>query len=206
MLTALEVQALGLSLWVSSGSVAVSLAPGVALGWLLARRDFRGKRLVIGLLSLPLVIPHPVAGIALLLLFARGSLLGSILEGRLGIEVVSAAPGVVLAMLFVSAPLVVRAIEEGFHAIDPRLEQVSRSLGASDGTTFLRISLPLVRPAIVAGATSGAHCWARTMNAASGIIRHLPVHRSPPIPARGRGGPTASGHMEARYCRPRRTP
>lgn len=127
---------------------------GVPLAYLLERRRFRGRRLVIAALALPLVVPHPVAGIALLMIFAKNRLLGSILEGNLGLAVVSAAPGIVLAMLFVSAPLIVRAAQDGFRAVDPRLEQVALSLGASPATTFRTVALPLARPSIVAGLAS----------------------------------------------------
>ena len=143
--------AIGVSFGCAAVAAVLAAVLGTPLGYLLARRSFRGKRLVQALLSLPLVIPHPVAGIALLLVFARHRLLGSILEGRLGFEIVGAAPGVVMAMLFVSAPLLVKQVEEGVHGLDRSLEQVAESLGASPWGAFAHVTLPNIRPAIAAG-------------------------------------------------------
>ena len=150
MLTALEVQALGLSLWVSSGSVAVSLAPGVALGWLLARRDFRGKSLLDGLVHLPLVLPPVVVGYLLLVGLGGGSPVGRALEG-LGLPLAFSWRGAVLAAAVVSFPLLVRAIRLSVEAIDPGLEEAARTLGASPARVFFRVTLPLMAPGILAG-------------------------------------------------------
>lgn len=150
MLTALEVQALGLSLWVSSGSVAVSLAPGVALGWLLARRDFRGKSLLDGLVHLPLVLPPVVVGYLLLVGLGGGSPVGQALEA-LGLPLAFSWRGAVLAAAVVSFPLLVRAIRLSVEAIDPGLEEAARTLGASPARVFFRVTLPLMAPGILAG-------------------------------------------------------
>lgn len=150
MLTALEVQALGLSLWVSSGSVAVSLAPGVALGWLLARRDFRGKSLLDGLVHLPLVLPPVVVGYLLLVGLGGGSPVGRALEA-LGLPLAFSWRGAVLAAAVVSFPLLVRAIRLSVEAIDPGLEEAARTLGASPARVFFRVTLPLMAPGILAG-------------------------------------------------------
>lgn len=144
-------QAIGVSFGCAAVAALVAACIGTPLAYVLARYSFRGKRLVRALLSLPLVIPHPVAGIALLLVFARHRLLGAILDGRLGIEIVGAAPGIVMAMLFVSAPLLVKNVEEGIHGVSPRLEQVAESLGATPWGAFLHVTLPNIRPAIAAG-------------------------------------------------------
>jgi molybdate/tungstate transport system permease protein len=128
---------------------------GTPLAYLLARHRFPGKGFVRAVLSLPLVIPHPVVGIALLLVFARHRLMGSILDGRLGIEIVGAMPGIVLAMLFVAAPLVVRSVEEGLHGLNPRLEQAAEGLGATQIQSFVHVTLPNIRPAIIAGMAAG---------------------------------------------------
>lgn len=143
--------AIGVSFACAAVAAVLAAVLGTPLAYLLARRSFRGKRAVQALLSLPLVIPHPVVGIALLLVFARHRLLGSLLDGRLGIEIVGAAPGIVMAMLFVSAPLLVKHVEEGVHGLDRRLEQVAESLGASPWRAFAHVTLPNVRPAIAAG-------------------------------------------------------
>lgn len=144
-------RAIGVSFGCAAIAAVFAMLFGTPLAYVLARYSFRGKRVLRAFLALPLVIPHPVAGIALLLVFARHRLLGSILDGRLGIEIVGAAPGIVMAMLFVSAPLLVRNVEEGIHALSPRMEQVAESLGASPWRAFTHVTLPSIRPAIAAG-------------------------------------------------------
>jgi molybdate/tungstate transport system permease protein len=146
--------AVAVSFGCALAAVAVGSLLGVPLAYLLERRDFRGRRLVMATLALPLVIPHPVVGIALLLLFAKNRLLGAIIEGQLGIAVVSAVPGIILAMTFVSAPLIVLAAQEGFRGDGARLERVAQSLGASRLRAFGAVALPLARPAILAGVVS----------------------------------------------------
>ena len=147
-------QAIGVSIGCAAIAVLLGAVLGVPLAYLLERHEFPGKRFASAVLSLPLVIPHPVVGIALLILFSKNKLLGSILEGNLGIAVVSAAPGIILAMLFVSAPLVVRGAQQGFRNEDARLERIAQSLGASRLESFRSIALPLARPAILAGMVS----------------------------------------------------
>ncbi|MEW6775183.1 MAG: ABC transporter permease [Bdellovibrionota bacterium] len=146
--------AVGVSLGCSLVATLFGVLFATPLAYLLERRSFRGKRLVLAVLSLPLVIPHPVVGIALLLVFARHRLLGALIEGRLGIEIVGAAPGVIMAMFFVSVPLIVRSAQEGFRSVDERLEHAAMSLGATPWRAFRRVSLPLARPAILSGAIS----------------------------------------------------
>ena len=143
--------AIGVSFGCAAIAALLGALFGTPLAYVLARYSFRGKRLVRALINLPLVVPHPIAGIALLMVFARHRLLGSILDGRLGIEIVGAIPGVVMAMLFVSAPLVVRTVEEGIHGVSPRLEQVAESLGVGPLRAFIHVTLPNIRPAIAAG-------------------------------------------------------
>lgn len=170
--------AIGVSFGCAVVAVLIGAVLGVPLAYLLERREFRGKQLVQAALSLPLVIPHPVAGIALLLIFARHRLLGSIIEGEFGIEIVSAWPGVVAAMVFVSAPLVVRAAQEGFRGVDLRLEHVAQSLGASPFGAFWHVALPLARPAILSG---GIAAFARSISefGSIAIIAYFP--RTAPV-------------------------
>lgn len=160
------------------GAVVIGVVLGTPLAYVLERRSFPGRRLVTAAISLPLVVPHPVAGIALLLLFSRNRLVGSILEDRLGIAVVSAIPGIVLAMLFVSSPLIVRAAQEGFRGTDPRIPKVAASLGASPAQVFLRVSLPLARPALAAGTVSA---FARSISefGSIAVLAYLP--RTAPV-------------------------
>jgi molybdate/tungstate transport system permease protein len=139
---------------------------GVPLAWLLARSRFPGRRLLLGIMELPVVIPHPVAGIALLLFLGRHSLVGGAL-GTLGLEFVSHVPGIVAAMLFVSAPLLVSGAREAFATVDPKLERVARSLGDSSWQCFRRVTLPLAGRGIVAG---GILAWARSVSEFGSIV------------------------------------
>ncbi|MBK5911798.1 molybdate ABC transporter permease [Rhodothalassium salexigens] len=152
-LTPFETEALLLSLRASSAAVLWSLPPGIALGWLLARRRFPGRALVNALVHLPLVLPPVVLGYLLLVLFGRHGPLGAPLEAVFGIRFAFSQAGVVLACAVVSFPLMVRAIRQVAEAADPRLEAVARSLGASEARVFATVTLPLMAPGIVAGMT-----------------------------------------------------
>ena len=132
-------------------AVAVSLPLGVALGWLLARRDFAGKVALETLVNLPLVLPPVVTGYALLVTFGRHGWLGRYLERWLGLRLVFDWKGAALASAVVAFPLMVRAIRLTFAAVDPRLEQASRTLGVGPLGTFVHVTLPLARGGIVAG-------------------------------------------------------
>jgi molybdate/tungstate transport system permease protein len=124
---------------------------GVPLAYALARSRFRGKSAIAALIDLPLAVPHTVAGIALLLVFGREGLLGAPAEAVLGVRFWGTLAGVVAAMLFVSAPYTVSAARIGFEAIDPRLEQVARSLGLGPWRAWARVSLPLAWRSILTG-------------------------------------------------------
>lgn len=128
----------------------IGLVTGIPLAYLLARNEFPGKRLVEGVIDLPIVIPHSAAGIALLMALGRQSPLGRGFE-VLGLKFVSAAPGVVAAMLFVSVPFLVDAAREGFESVDPRLEYVARTLGSSAWGAFWKISFPMAWRSILSG-------------------------------------------------------
>jgi molybdate transport system permease protein len=140
------------TLGVAAFATALILPPGVALGWLLARRDWPGKSLVETLVALPLVIPPVATGLILLKLFGRRGPLGSFLENRLGVEVVFTWVGVVLATAVMSFPLLVRAARVAFENVDPRLEQVARTLGAGRARVWRTVTLPLAQRGLVAGA------------------------------------------------------
>lgn len=124
---------------------------GVPLAYLLARATFPGKRLIEGLIDIPLVIPHTAAGIALLTVFGRKFYGGKTFE-PLGISFVGAEPGIVIAMLFVSVPIMINTAREGFVAVNPRLEQVAQTLGAPPWKVFFTVTLPLARRSILTGA------------------------------------------------------
>ena len=125
---------------------------GVGLAWLLARRNWVGKSLLETMVALPLVIPPVATGLVLLKLFGRRGLLGAFFENLLGLEIVFTWLGVVLATSVMSFPLLVRTARAAFEDVDPRLEQVARTLGAGNARVFLTITLPLARSGLVAGA------------------------------------------------------
>jgi molybdate/tungstate transport system permease protein len=123
---------------------------GAPLGYLLARRSFPGRTLVEAIVDLPLAVPHTVAGIALLLVYGRAGWVGAP-ASHLGVSFYGADPGIVVAMLFVSAPFAVDSAKVAFGSLDPGLERAARSLGARPGYTFRRITLPLASRGVLAG-------------------------------------------------------
>ncbi|PKF49020.1 molybdate ABC transporter permease subunit, partial [Enterovibrio nigricans] len=151
VLTPLEWQALLLSLKISSVAVAVSLPLGIALAWLLARRDFAGKSLLDGLIHLPLVLPPVVIGYMLLVVMGRRGPVGSWLFDTFGLTFSFNWKGAALASAVVAFPLLVRAIRLSIELVDKRLEAAARTLGASPIRVFFTITLPLITPGIVSG-------------------------------------------------------
>jgi molybdate/tungstate transport system permease protein len=139
---------------------------GSPLAWLLARREFRGRALIAAVLDVPLLIPHPVAGIALLLFLGRDSAVGRSLIS-VGLRVVGTPLGIIAAMLFVSAPLFVSGAREAFARVDPRLEGVARTLGDSPLTAFRRVTLPLAARGMIAAAVV---TWARSVSEFGAIV------------------------------------
>ena len=138
-------------------ATAVCIFFGVPLAYALARWDFPGKSVVIGIIDLPVMIPHTAAGIALLMVYGREFFLGKLFDS-LGIGFVGTEAGISLAMAFVSLPFLINAARDGFTAIDPRLERVARTLGASPWQAFFKVSLPLAWRSILSGAIM---MWAR---------------------------------------------
>ncbi len=151
-LTPLETEALALSLRVAFWSVLLSLPLGIAIAWLLARRDFVGKQLVNGLIHLPLVLPPVAIGYLLLLLFGRRGPLGIFLYQTFGITVAFTWKGAAIASAVMAFPLMVRAIRLSLEAVDRRLEAAARTLGAGPARVFITITLPLALPGVLTGA------------------------------------------------------
>jgi molybdate transport system permease protein len=143
--------ALRLSALVGLGAVAITLPPAVLFGYLLARREFRGKALLDAVLLLPLVLPPVVTGYALLVLFGRNGVLGDALRS-VGLDVAFTWRGAVVASAVMAFPLAYRACRLAFEAVDPRLAGVARTLGATRLDAFVRVTLPLARGGLVAGA------------------------------------------------------
>ncbi len=146
-----------LTLYAGFIATLVGLLLGVPLAYLLARRQFRGKRLLETLIDIPIVIPHSAAGIALLFVFGKQFFMGQ-LFGQVGISFVDSLAGVVIAMMFVSIPFLINAARDAFKSVDIHLEKVARTLGASSWRTFFQISVPLARRGILSGSIM---MWAR---------------------------------------------
>ncbi len=155
-----------LTLACATVAMVVGSVLGIPLAYLLARHAFPGRVLVIGVLELPIVIPHPVAGIALLLFLGRHTTMGGVLATA-GMSVVEHPAGIVAAMLFVSIPILVVSARETFEMVDPKLERVARTLGDSWWRAFRRVTLPLAGRGILAGATLA---WARALSEFGAIV------------------------------------
>ena len=152
--------ALGLSLVTATAAAALSVLLGVPLAWVLARGDFRGRRLLRGAVVLPMVLPPVVGGAGLLFALGRRGLVGGPLHDATGLVLPYSTWGVVVANTFVALPFLVVTVEAGIRAVDRRYEDVAETLGAHPRTVLGRVTLPLARPAVVAGAVLA---WARAL-------------------------------------------
>jgi molybdate transport system permease protein len=135
-------------------AIVLVLPPAIAVGWLLARREFRGKTLLETIVSLPLVLPPVASGLVLLWLFGRRSPLGRFLD-TIGIEVIFTWKAVVIAMMVISFPLVARSVRAGIEQVEQRFENIAATLGASPFRIVRTITLPLASRGILAGAILG---------------------------------------------------
>ncbi|MYT74099.1 ABC transporter permease [Streptomyces sp. cg28] len=153
-------QALRLSLLCATAATLVSLVIGVPLAWLLARVEFPGRGVVRALVTLPLVLPPVVGGVALLSALGRNGVVGQWLDSWFGITLPFTTAGVVVAEAFVAMPFLVISVEGTLRAADPRFEEAATTLGASRFTAFRRVTLPLIAPGIAAGAVLA---WARAL-------------------------------------------
>jgi molybdate transport system permease protein len=152
--------ALRLSLQTTSISTVLCVVFGVPLAWMLARTRFRGRSLVRALVTLPLVLPPVVGGVALLMALGRNGIVGQYLDDWFGITLPFTTQGVVVAQTFVALPFMVISVEGAFRASDPRYDAAAATLGASRWLTFRRVTLPLALPGIVSGAVLS---WARAL-------------------------------------------
>lgn len=148
------------------GATLFNLVFGFALAWVLVRYRFPGRRFVDALVDLPFALPTAVAGIALTTLFASNGLFGAPLSA-LGIKVAYTPLGIMVAMAFTSLPFIVRTVQPVLEELDPALEEAGQSLGASDLSIFMRVILPLLTPALLAGVSLS---FARSLGEFGAII------------------------------------
>jgi molybdate transport system permease protein len=153
-------EALRLSLASATLATAVSLLLGVPLAWVLARSQARGRSVLRALVTVPLVLPPVVGGVALFLVLGRQGIIGRWLDETFGVTIPFTTTAVVIAQTFVAMPFLVVSVEGALRAADARFEDAAATLGADRWTTFRRVTLPLVAPGIAAGAVL---CWARAL-------------------------------------------
>jgi molybdate transport system permease protein len=151
--------ALRLSLLCSATAVALILLVGTPAAYLLATRHFRGRSVLVTLVELPLVLPPAVAGIGLLASLGPNGVLGGLVEDA-GLQLVLTTTGVVIALTFVAAPFYLRQAQAGFEALDTTLLDASRTLGASEARTFVRVAIPSAGPSLISGL---ALAWGRAL-------------------------------------------
>ena len=155
-----------LSVYASGLAAVISFLIGTPFAYLLSRKQFPGKKLVESVVDLPIMIPHPVVGIALLSLAGRGHWLGEILQAA-GIRLMGTVTGIVTVLTFVGLPFYVNTAKAGFESIPVRLEKVSRSLGASMTSTFFRVTFPLAWRSMLVGMIM---CTARAISEFGAIV------------------------------------
>jgi len=155
-----------LTLWTAMAATLLAALAAVPLAYLLARRPFPLKRLVTGIIEVPVVIPHSAAGIAVLGIICRESLTGRAADA-LGLELVGTPVAIMAAMAFVSVPFLVSAARDGFAAVPERLERAALNLGASPARVFFTVSLPLAWRAILSGLVL---MWARGMSEFGAVV------------------------------------
>lgn len=155
-----EAEALALSARVALCATLLCLPSGIALAWLLARREFPGKFLVNALIQLPMVLPPVVPGYLLLLLLGTQGPVGGWLQAQFGIVLAFTWKGAVIASAVMAFPLMVQPLRLAFRLIDRRLEQAASTLGAPPWKVFLTITLPLAVPGVIAGALL---CFSRSL-------------------------------------------
>lgn len=158
--------ALGLTFYASALATLLAFVTGVPLAYLLARHDFPGKAWVEGIVNLPIVVPHTAAGIALLMVFGPRTGLGRAFA-KLGIDFVDSVPGIVVGMLFVSLPFLVNAAREAFERVNPELEAMALTLGASRSQAFVYVTAPLAARGILAGAVM---MWGRAISEFGAVV------------------------------------
>lgn len=151
MLTPAEWEAIAISLRVAGSAVALILVPGIGMAWLMARREFRGKAIVDGILHLPLVLPPVVVGYLLLVGLGRQGVVGQWLDQTFDIQLPFTWQGAAVAGGVMAFPLLVRSVRLSLEAVDSGLEAAARTLGANRWRVFCTITLPLTLPGLITG-------------------------------------------------------
>ena len=146
------ISAMVLTIEMSLLATIITVIAGFGIAWTLKRKDFLGKKVLEALIELPLALPAIVSGLILISLYGPNGLIGTFL-GHQGIQVVFAKPGILLALLFVTLPLMVRSVQPVMDELEPEVEQASFTLGASRLKTFVKVTLPVLWPSIAAGAS-----------------------------------------------------
>jgi len=155
-----------LSILTAGAAAGIAFLFGTPLAYLLARHDFRGKRFLEAVIELPIVIPHPVVGIAFLSIAGRDHWIGQVLQDA-GLRLLGSPAGIIAVLTFVGMPFYVSSAKTGFEAVAPRLEKISRSLGASLPGTLVRITLPLAWRSLLSGIIM---CGARAISEFGAVV------------------------------------
>jgi len=155
-----------LTLWTSMAATAAFAVAAIPFAYVLARKDFPLRGLVMAVIDLPVVIPHSAAGIALLGIASRSGVLGGA-AAKVGLSLVSTPAGIMLAMAFVSVPYLVNSARDGFLGVPVRLEKAALNLGASPVRVFFTVSVPMARRAILSGLVL---MWARGMSEFGAVL------------------------------------
>ena len=159
-------RSLWLSIYTSGMAALISFIVGTPFAYLLARYHFRGKRFVESIIDLPIMIPHPIVGIALLTLAGKNHWVGQMMQS-LGVQLMGTVTGIVTVLTFVGLPFYVNTVKAGFEGVPVRLESVSRSLGASLAATFFRVTLPLAWRTMLVGFIM---CTARAISEFGAVV------------------------------------
>ena len=154
-----------LTMKVSVWAMVFVMFTGVPLAYLIARYDFPGRSLLEALIDIPVMIPHTAAGIALLTLFGNG-FMGDFFK-LFGLEFIGTEYGIMIAMMFLSAPFLINSAKDGFRKVDVKLEKVARTLGATPLSVFLRITVPNAKKDIINGALM---MWSRGLGEFGAVV------------------------------------
>ncbi|MEO8392337.1 MAG: sulfate ABC transporter permease subunit CysT [Chloroflexota bacterium] len=159
--------AIWLSVWTAAIMAAINMLMGTLTAYVLTAYRFPGKRLLNAVIDLPFAIPTLVTGVMLVLLYGPQTVIGTLFESQFGTRLIYAPPGIVLALLFLGYPFVVRAVQPVLVGLDVHQQEAAHTLGASGWTTFRRVILPAITPAVITG---GMLSFARALGEFGSIV------------------------------------